>query len=279
MPDFTDKRKEIIERFRSICLEDDRVVASFIGGSFATGSADEFSDLDLYAIVASEAYEQFLAAHREFFKRFSEPVLLEHFDGFGFDMYVFVLAEGIQGELALAKPDHFDHIHGGPYEVLVDKAGLLEDVEFPWQRPTESQQLDQLRTHLNWFWRDLSLLSVAMGREQHWTAVGYLQSMRLRCIHLLRLDKEFGSWSNGYEKLELAVDERELQQLEDTFPRVDPQEILSCVGKMVSSYRRLAPRLAREHGVDYPHHAEQVVIEALARATGYEIGPTKDGSG
>jgi hypothetical protein len=233
----------------------------------------------LYAIVDSEAYDQFLLDHQAFFDKSSEPVLLEHFDGFGFDMYLFILAEGIQGELALARPDHFDHIHGGPYKVLVDKPGLLENVEFPWQRPTESQQTDELRRNLNWFWRDLSLLSVAMGREQLWSALGYLQSMRLRCIHLLRLEKDFRSWSDGYEKLESAADERELQRLGATFPRVDPQEILRCADNLVSFYCRIAPRLAEEHGVDYPHSAQQVVIRELARTTGLEASPTEHGSG
>ena len=227
MPGFTDRRKEIIEGFRTACLEDHRIVASFIGGSFATGLADEFSDLDLYAIVDIEAFNEFLSDHQKFFEKFCEPVFLEHFDGFGFDMYAFILAEGIQGELALARPDHFDHIHGGPFEVLLDRTGLLENVEFPWQRPTESQQVDELRRHLNWFWRDLSLLSVAVGREQLWTALGHLQSMRLRCIHLLRLEHDFQSRSAGYEKLESVVDEGELQRLEATLPRLDRQETVS----------------------------------------------------
>jgi hypothetical protein len=272
LQDDIDNRHQTIKRFQVACQQDDRFLAAFVGGSFASGAVDEFSDLDLYAIIASEAYDQFLVDHREFFEGFSEPVFLEHFDGFGFDMYVFILADGTQGELALAEPEQFTHIHGGPYKVLVDKPGLLEDVDFPWQKPTSSQQLDQLRKHLDWFWRDLSLFSVAMGRGRHWTAFGYLQSMRLRCIHLLRIDKDFSSWSNGYEKVEAAVGKQALQQLLKTLAKLETKQMLSAVETLVALYRRVALRLTEQYSIPYPHAAERVVLNELARATGLVIG-------
>jgi hypothetical protein len=279
LQDEIDNRHQIIERFRGACQEDDRVLAAFVGGSFASGAVDEFSDLDLYAIIASGAYDQFLVDHREFFEGFSEPVFLEHFDEFGFDMFVFILADGTQGELALAEPEQFTHIHGGPYKVLVDKPGLLEDVEFPWQKPTSSQQLEQLRKHLNWFWRDLSLFSVAMGRGRHWTAVGYLQSMRLRCIHLLRIDNDFSSWSDGYEKVEPAVGNRALRHLQKTLAKLGTKEMLAAVETLVVLYLRVALRLAEQHSIPYPHAAERAVLDELARATGLKIGQSDNCSG
>lgn len=276
MPEHRDSQKCVIESFAAICAQDDRILAAFVGGSFATGTADAFSDVDLYAIVRTDAYDGFLAVHRDFVERFAEPVFLEHFDGFGFDMFVFILKNGVQGELGIARPDHFLHIHGGPFQVLVDKEGLLEGVEFPWQQPTRGQQLEVLREALHWFWRDVSLYAVAMARHRLWTAAGYLASMRRRCIDLARLDADFGAWADGYEKLEDAVQEGVLANLEGSFPVFDAAAMANAADWLISFYRRLAPELAGRHGVEYPLALERVVLRELSRALAH-AGVAGDG--
>ena len=260
-----DKREKIIELFAAACGRDDRVAAAFVGGSFATGKADAFSDLDLYAIIRAKDYEEFLAGHVDFFDQFSNPVFLEHFDGFGFDMFVFIFEDGTQGELSLARPDRFSHIHGGPFRVLLDKDGLLDGAEFPWQRPSASQQKDQLEKHLNWFWRDLSLFVVAINRDQLWTAVGYLESMRLRCINLARIDQDFSSWADGYEKLESVVPDSKLAAVKASYPSFKRASIIKAAESLISYYQQNAPALAQKHDVAYPFKVEQVVMREFSK--------------
>jgi hypothetical protein len=137
----TRRHQRVIDRFADVCVRDDRILAAFVGGSIAAATADEHSDLDLYALIRPEAYDQLLSEHRQFVEQWASPVFLEHFDGFGFDMLVFILQDGIQGELGIAKPDKFLHIHGGAYAVLIDKEELLDGVEFPLQRPEREHQL------------------------------------------------------------------------------------------------------------------------------------------
>jgi hypothetical protein len=122
-------------------------VAAFVGGSLATGTADEYSDIDVYLIVADEAYASFLAERVAFMRQLGEPVFLEHFDGFGFDMVLFIFEDGIKGELALAKASSFVHIHEGPYRVLVDKTGLLKGVTFPTEQVPVEEQRQNLIEH------------------------------------------------------------------------------------------------------------------------------------
>lgn len=262
----------MIKSFAATCGQDDRILAAFVGGSFATGLTDAFSDVDLYTIVRADAYDEFLATHREFVERFAEPVFLEHFDGFGFDMFVFILDNGVQGELGIARPDHFLHIHGGPFQILVDKEELLEGVEFPWQRPSEGGQLEVLREELHWFWRDVSLYAVAMARHRLWTAAGYLASMRRRCINLARLHADFGAWADGYEKLEDAVQEDVLAPLEGSFSVFDAGAMADAGHILISFYRQMAPELARRHGVAYPLSLEEVVLRELSRALAHAGG-------
>jgi hypothetical protein len=272
VPDRRDPRERIIESFATCCDQDDRVLAAFVGGSFASGSVDAFSDLDLYAIIRANVYDQFLAEHRRFVGSLGQPVFLEHFDGLGFDMLVFILENGVHGELGLARPDHFFHIHGGPHRALVDKEGLLEGVEFPWQRPIGEQQVEVLRGELHWFWRDLSLYGVAMARRRPWTAAGYLASMRRRCIQLIRLRHDFGSWAAGYEKLESVVPEEDLVPLEGSFPVFDRRALVDSARSLISWYRRVGPELARGHGLAYPCDLEEAVLRELSAALAHARG-------
>src|SRR5215211_7129467 len=76
------------------CREDTHVVAAFLGGSHVAGTDDEYSDLDLYLIVRDEDYDAFFAERRAFLSRLGEPVFLEDFSGFGFDMVVFIFSGG-----------------------------------------------------------------------------------------------------------------------------------------------------------------------------------------
>src|SRR5438067_2089419 len=54
-------QQTVLQRFVAACESDTRVVAAFLGGSFATGKADEQSDLDIYIITTDEAYDDFFA--------------------------------------------------------------------------------------------------------------------------------------------------------------------------------------------------------------------------
>ena len=83
----TDYLQETMESCRAASETDPRVVAAFVGGSLATGTADEYSDLDLYLITTDEQYDSFFAERVAFMCQLGEPVFLEDFNGFGFDLF------------------------------------------------------------------------------------------------------------------------------------------------------------------------------------------------
>ena len=263
-----DSREHLIDRFSAVCAKDERVLAAFVGGSLATGEVDHRSDLDLFAILGSDSYKAFFAARREFVRSWANPVFLEDFNGFRFDMLVFILDSGLEGELSFAMEDSFLHLQGGPHRVLVDKQGILEGVEFPWQRPSEEEQTQTLRRHLHWFWRDLSLFTVAFDRGQRWTAYGYLESMRRRCVNLARLKEDFASWADGYEKAEHSVRAESLADLESSFGDIDPDHMIRDVTHIIAFYQRIAPELAQRHDVPYPEEVEKLVLTREAQMLG-----------
>src|SRR6266581_7691387 len=96
----------VMNRFVAACQADERVVAAFLGGSYARDTADAYSDLDLYLITSDEAYDDFFAGRAAFLRLLGEPVLLEDFHGYGFDMVFFIFPDGTEGELDLGRESH-----------------------------------------------------------------------------------------------------------------------------------------------------------------------------
>jgi len=123
-----------IERFRRTCVDHTLVVAAFLGGSYAAGRARADSDFDVYLITEPGDYAAFLEDRVRFMRSWGQPTHLEDvwdFEGLGFDMIVFELGDGVEGELALGTTENFMQMHGGPHDVVVDKTGVLDGVTFP----------------------------------------------------------------------------------------------------------------------------------------------------
>jgi len=129
-----DAYRTAMERFSAAAAADEFVLAAFLGGSYAAGRVTETSDLDVYVVTRRDDYDAFWARRHDFVRTWGDPVRLEDvvdFEGLGFDMVLFAFADGVYGELACGHTDNFMTIHGGPYEVFVDRAGLLDGVVFP----------------------------------------------------------------------------------------------------------------------------------------------------
>src|SRR5215208_5862275 len=115
----SDTHQNFLSRFVAACQADDRVVAAFIGGSYAKGTADAYSDLDLSLITTDAAFDAFFADRVTFLQQLGTPVFLENF---GLPkMVFFIFSDDTEGELWFGSASHLDHIHSGPYRVLLDK--------------------------------------------------------------------------------------------------------------------------------------------------------------
>ena len=77
----------VIERFVAACAADARVAAAFLTGSYAAGTADAHSDLDLGVIIADAAYDDFLTSREPFVRLLGEPVFVETFARTGHTLF------------------------------------------------------------------------------------------------------------------------------------------------------------------------------------------------
>jgi predicted nucleotidyltransferase len=123
-----------VERFKRSCEDHPLVIAAFLGGSYAAGTARPDSDIDLYVVTRPDDYAEFVEGRRRFLASWGTPSEVQDvwdFEGLGFDITTFSMVDGVYGEVAYGTTDNFLTLHGGPHRILVDKTGLLDGVTFP----------------------------------------------------------------------------------------------------------------------------------------------------
>lgn len=248
--DYEQLRAATVERFSKACRSHVLVDAAFLGGSLASGTADRFSDLDIYVITSVENYERFFDDREGFMRSWCEPVFLDttrDFEGLGFHMLHFVAADGVWGEVALGNHENLMAIHGGAYRTLVDKSGVLDGVEFAlYEQPHEEVAAEVARA-LGWFWVDLLSFKRALGRGHLLAAATSIESMRRRCGTLLAAVAD------------VAAEPREPNRLLATFTPAEPEALLKAVADLTSLHREVGRVAAERYGVNYPHPLARVL--------------------
>jgi predicted nucleotidyltransferase len=138
-----DNHQETASRFVVACQADNRIMAAFLGGSYAREEADRFSDLDLYFVTTDESYQDFLVEKKSFIRQLGEPLFLEDF-GVPHG-YCFILSNTTEGEFWFGPESQFKDIYSGPYKVLLDKKNILVGEAFPAPIADPTRQLELLQ--------------------------------------------------------------------------------------------------------------------------------------
>jgi predicted nucleotidyltransferase len=254
-----DVDRAFLARLVERCRGDERVAALVLGGSHATGTADAHADLDLYLVTTDDGFDGVRAERDALLRSLGDVVFLEEHDDFGFLMVLYMYADGVHGEIALAPLQDLADVHAGPYVTLLDREGVLDDREFPAWRLDGTTRADILRSRLVWFWYDRRLLDVALARDDLWTAHHHLERCRRACVDLARLRADPTSWPGGYEKVERTVDGASLGGLAATVVPLEPDELARAAHLLTEHYRELGRPLADEHGVTYPQRVDERV--------------------
>jgi predicted nucleotidyltransferase len=258
--------RAFVERFVNACQADERIVAAFLGGSYAKGTADAYSDVDLCLLTTDQAFEEFVREREAFLQSLGDLIFLEDFDNPNTVFYMF--ADDTEGELNFCSESRLHQIHAGKFYPLVDKKGILEEAEFFEEAPAQSDQIEKFRSQIQVFWHELSHFITAMQRGQIWWAQGQLEALRSICVNLARLqhnilDAEVGD--EAYFKIEYAMPVEQLSVLKETFSPLEKDELLMASLVIVRFYLDVAPALAQKHGVRYSHALERMMLDRLQR--------------
>ncbi|MEO6062556.1 MAG: aminoglycoside 6-adenylyltransferase [Thermoflexales bacterium] len=259
-----DNYQDVVDRFIAVCQADKRIVAAFLGGSYAKDEADKYSDLDLYLVATDEAYGALLAQRDDLIRKLGEPLFLESF-GRTHGRFV-IFSNGADCEIWFGRESGYHQIHVGAYRVLLDKTGILAGEAFPMQEADPARQTEILRQQIDWFWHELSHFIKAMGRKQLWFAFGQLEVMRQMCVNLARLRHDFSDAYGGeepYFKIEQALPVEQLSPLRATYCVMEYAPMLQAARVVCRYYQEIAPNLARGHHLAYQTSLEHMMMGQL----------------
>ena len=138
----------VMNRFVAACQADECVVA-LPSTALMPGARRMHTPTLILLITTDEAYEDFVAGREAFIRLLGEPLLLEDFDLP--NIVFFIFPDGTEVELALGRESQFNHNHGGPYKVLLDKKNILAGAVFPGTQPAQAEQIETLRRLVYWF--------------------------------------------------------------------------------------------------------------------------------
>ena len=258
----------VLDHFIDACQKDDRIIAAFLAGSYARGAADAYSDLDLDLITTDAAFEDFSAGRDSFMRQLGKPLFLENFGNP--NIIFFIFEDGTEGELCIGHENQFEALHTGPYQVLLDKRGLLSGTVHSIKQPEIGEQTEKLRRLLTWFWHEWMHFTTALGRGQLWWAQGQLEVLRGYCVSLARMRSNFFDTDvaeEPYFKIEGAIAIEQLSALQTTFGPMEKSHLRKSSLVILQVFREFAIPLAQDHELPYPQALEQLMVKQLEELT------------
>ncbi|GAA1157316.1 aminoglycoside 6-adenylyltransferase [Kribbella jejuensis] len=227
--------RELAERVVKAAEADERMLAVVAGGSVATGTSDEYSDLDLVLVCTPEAHESVLASAREFAERIG-PVLTSFTGEHVGERRLLIVLYG--PPLA-----HVDLKFVTPEQLAV----RVEDGLVLWQRsdvverayagsaprwPEADPQWIEDR-----FWGWVHYIEVKIARGELFEAIEGLGALRSAAIAPLAVRGRTAKPS-GVRRLETLAPEL-VPELRATVATADPEDCRRALRAAVALYRKV----------------------------------------
>jgi predicted nucleotidyltransferase len=156
----TSQQRELIERAASVAAADLRIVAAFLGGSFADGTADDYADIDLHIVVEDVAYDDFREGWVDFANAIAPMV---HTKSLGVVVGGYAItADWLHLDVVVHERSGFEIEYG--CRPLFDRAGLLPKESTP--RPSQFGTPYFPADAVNFYFYLLGNLCVVLGRGE-----------------------------------------------------------------------------------------------------------------
>jgi predicted nucleotidyltransferase len=264
LPEHRKLLERAVERFR----DDARVAGLVVGGSLAHGAADFYSDVDLYAIVRDEAFDEVFAERDAAAKSVGSPL-------FGFD--VEPVPGGSTDHIVIFRgPVKFDFMYLKESDlepapkwdgclVLKDLTGRVAAVLYRSRGlsplPPDPEVLSDLNQR---FWTWCWYVFGKILRGELWEALDGLHGIRSLALVPL-LDHAAGRSHEGYRRLEGKLDPETASRLLATVPALDPEALYAALRAEVELFRDLRATVFDRHGLTFDPAPEEVLEGEIDR--------------
>ena len=273
MKDHFEKYDEIIDRFVSYGGDSDFVRSAVVIGSRGRDDveADEWSDLDI--VIFADDIDYFLSEERWL------DDIADHWLTFVEDTPIggakerrVLFEDALDVDFAILPADSFDDFKDDydirstfskGYNVLIDKDGMFEDIEFgldetdEYQLPAE-EEFDNL---VKDFWYHVVWSGKKLLRGEMWIAKscvdGYMKSKLLKMIECYMVAEKGETVREEGRFFEEWADDRIIDDIKGCFAHYDEDSIKIALENTMGIFRKLAVEVADEIGYEYDYTADE----------------------
>jgi hypothetical protein len=208
------------------------------GGSFASGEMDEFSDLDLFLVVAPPAWAEPSESRRAIAQSLGPLLLAFKGEHVGEpDMLICLYGPPlVHVELHFVTPERFC-ARPDRHVVLWDREGRLRAAGprgLPPPAPPDWQWIEDR------FWHWVRYVAAKIGRAELFEALRILGDLRSRVLGPLALH-EAGAPAYGVKKIERTSPDR-AKQMRATVAAYDADDIVRAMRATIAMYRSFRDR-------------------------------------
>lgn len=265
----TDEIEQILESLKAWAEETPAVVALWISGSYALGTADRLSDLNLAGVVGAPAPEVFAALRRLVGDLGEDDLVFERsceFEGEASRIMV-VRRWGTAVDFQFVPPAHLSPAFVGPYPIRVlftrdcpvqtlhEEARARLGTDRPAEREIRVRQAMRV-------WNHLRQGIVAWARADHVHAQACLELGRIALAQLLAGRRSVRPASTDQVFVPRYLPETEKALLENSLPRVVVEAQPTALLNLLDALKEASRELEEEHpGGALPRFRR--IIEAL----------------
>jgi predicted nucleotidyltransferase len=256
------ERERVVRSFAAECARDERIVAAFVGGSVARGTADPHSDLDLCVVTTDDRFNDVYEDRRSIVAALGTPLFLEDWQGETPEVFV-ILDDGSELEMFFVREGELPHAAVGPIVPLLDRRGLLVSIDLPAMQPEPDDLASAARDLLAWFWHDTAHLVTAAARGHRWWAYGQVEALRGQCANVVRLEAGSPPEDEPYWKVDEGVATAALEPMLATIVPVEMADLVRAGRQLVSFFGEHGRAVAETHGLAYPAQLEELMAKQL----------------
>lgn len=254
--------QEYLKAFVNKSDSDERILAAWLEGSFANGTADRYSDIDIHLLVTEADKEEFQQELEPWLFDIQPLVLFK--DTFPGQMTTCITTAGLRLDV---------WVHAGNTIFLErTKVQVLSATEGGIQfketcRKKEPKDVSStLNQHFNEFWRVLSILPTTLGREE--CIAGFMGTtfvvMSLTEVLIIGNGKQR---DRGIKNINAFLPQALTQEIEETLtmPSINRISIAKVHLRLAAIMQRYGPNIAEQNAVTYPFALEKAVLTYISR--------------
>ncbi|MEQ9636116.1 MAG: aminoglycoside 6-adenylyltransferase [Devosia marina] len=241
----------------------------FLAGSFGRGSADEWSDVDLIAVV-TDGQERIVADHWRSALHAITPIVFWNELSRGVLVLNAISEDWLRCDIAIVARKEFGHRAKNTVKPLIDRDGIYDAL--PDSLPPREPDAGTVRYLIHEFIRMLGLMPVALGREEYVTMVLGVGMLRGHLETLLLQDVTLPDPGGILHQSRLLTPEQ-MQMLKSLpYPPPEREAVIAANFAIAREFMPRARAMADRLGIDWPDAFEAATRRRLTTTLGEQAG-------